>query len=137
LAPKVGTAERAHFYKWLVFLTNKIQADTMVHHYPEKHTADLSGTDAVKEQADHRLAAGFAVLEGALKDGPYLLGKQVSVCDVYLYMLCNWTRNLKTPPADFPRLRRLLDMISARGAVERACAKEGINPQRYAEKSSD
>ena len=42
LAPPHGSAERAHFYKWLVFLTNTIQTDSMANHYPEKHTTDLS-----------------------------------------------------------------------------------------------
>jgi len=36
LAPPVGTPQRAHFYKWLVWLTNTLQAALLVHFYPER-----------------------------------------------------------------------------------------------------
>src|SRR5258706_15496109 len=36
LAPAVGTSERAHFYKWLVWLTNTLQAALIVYFYPER-----------------------------------------------------------------------------------------------------
>ena len=74
LAPPLGSEERAHFYQWLALLTNTIQPDYMAYRHPEKHTSDASGTNSVREQAERRLEAGFAVLENALEAGPYLFG---------------------------------------------------------------
>ena len=34
LAPALGSAERAHFYKWLVWLTNTLQAALIPYFYP-------------------------------------------------------------------------------------------------------
>src|SRR5262249_37625943 len=36
LAPELGSAERAHFYKWLVYLTNSVQAEMLIYFYPER-----------------------------------------------------------------------------------------------------
>ncbi|MDH3412507.1 MAG: glutathione S-transferase, partial [Gammaproteobacteria bacterium] len=75
LLPAHGSPDRSHFYKWLIFLTNTIQPDYMAFRYPENYTADPSGIPAVRRQAELRLATGFAVLDGALHDNPYLVGQ--------------------------------------------------------------
>ena len=54
LAPPLRTPERSHFYKWLVFLTNTVQAEVMTYHYPENHTDDPAQEAAVKRIAAER-----------------------------------------------------------------------------------
>ncbi len=132
LAPAHGSADRAHFHKWLIYLTNTIQPDYMAFRYPEKYTADPDGLAAVRQQAERRLATGFAVLEGALGNDPYLVGGRYSACDAYLFMLCTWARRLANPPAALPALRRALDAVAVRPAVERAFSAEGLDPRAYA-----
>ena len=39
LAPPVGSAARAHFYQWMIYLTNTIQADAMLYFYPERYAS--------------------------------------------------------------------------------------------------
>jgi glutathione S-transferase len=48
LAPEVGSAERAHFYKWLVWCTNTLQATLIVYFYPERWM-DEGNTDGVAQ----------------------------------------------------------------------------------------
>src|SRR3954449_10226080 len=36
LAPALGTAARAHLYKWLIHLTNTVQAEMLTYFYPER-----------------------------------------------------------------------------------------------------
>ncbi len=132
LSPAQGSLDRSYFYQWLTFLTNTIQPDCMAFHYPEKYTADPSGISAVRQQAECRLAAGFSVLERALDDSPYLVGRRYSACDAYLLMLCTWARRLSNPPTELPRLRRSLDTVASRPAVERAYSAEGLDSHAYA-----
>jgi glutathione S-transferase len=123
----VATDERAHLYKWLMFLTNTIQPDFMQFHYPEKHTTDIGGIAAVKASAEVRLDAAYAVVNDALdRGGPYLLGDPISVADFYLLMLVGWGRSQKNPPAKLTAIRRCVDLVSARPAVRRAAATERI-----------
>jgi len=129
LVPTVGTGERAHLYKWLMFLTNTIQPDFLAFYYPAKHTTDADGIAAVKTAAERRLDAAYAVVNEALgKGGPYLLGETLSVADFYLLMLTRWGRAQTNQPKKLPNVRRCVDLVSDRPSVQRALATEGLNP---------
>jgi glutathione S-transferase len=129
LAPAVGTDERAHLYKWLMFLTNTIQPDFLAFYYPGKHTTDADGIDAVKTAAEGRLDAAYAVVNEALgKGGPYLLGETLSVADFYLLMLTRWGRAQRNQPKNLPHVRRCVDLVSERPSVQRTVAAEGLDP---------
>jgi glutathione S-transferase len=129
LAPPVGSAARAHFYKWLVHLTNTIQAELLVYFYPERWAADAGD---VRTHAEARLHAMFDRIEAALASGgPYLLGDAVSAADFYLLMLARWTRAMARPARDLPAIRRLVDRVAARPAASAALAAEGLTPPYY------
>ncbi len=126
LAPPLASPQRAQFYKWLMFLTNTIQADILAYYYPERYTTDPAGPDAVKAAADRRLTAWFGIVESALDPGPFLLGETYSAADPYLAMLVRWGRHLDDPPGRLPRLGRLCAAVLERPAVRRAIATEGL-----------
>jgi glutathione S-transferase len=130
LVPDVATGARAHLYKWLMFLTNTIQPDVMAFYYPERYTTDSRGTEAVVAAAEARLLTAFAVVDEELgRGGPYLLGNDISVADLFLLMVVRWGRNQKSPPAKtFAAIRRCAELVSARPAVRRAAATEGLDP---------
>ena len=129
LAPPVGSAQRAHFYKWLVFLTNTIQPDLMAFFYPDQHTTDPEGLAAVKTAAERRLDAAHAMMNVALGEtGPYLLGETLSAADFFLLMLARWGRFIANPPAKLTHIHRCVDLVSSRPAVERVLAREGLKP---------
>jgi glutathione S-transferase len=121
----MGTAERAHLYKWLMFLTNTIQPDFMAFYYPEKHTTDPGGLAAVRAAAEARLDAAYAVVNESLgRGGPFLLGEAPSVADFYLLMLTGWGRAQTNRPQDLPHIRLCTDLVSTRPSVRRALATE-------------
>ena len=126
LAPAVGTDDRAHFYKWLVYLTNTIQTEFLTFYYPERHTTDTTAIASVKAMADRRLCEMFEIVDKALEGRQYLVGDRVSAADFYLLMLARWGRNLSKPARDWPNVRRALDAVLARPAVQRAIEVEGI-----------
>ena len=125
---ELGSEERAHFYKWLVFLTNTVQAEVMTFHYPEDHTDDLGQVEAVRRIAAERTTKAWQILDGNLGPGPFVLGSHHSACDTYLFMLALWSRKLPTTPASLPRIRACLDATAARPALQRAFATEGMDP---------
>jgi glutathione S-transferase len=129
LAPPIGTRERAHFYKWLIFLTNTVQPDLMAFFYPDRHTTDAEGLGAVKAAAEKRLVAAHSMTNDALgESGPYLLGERVSAADFYLLMLVRWGRFLAAPPGRLAHIRRCVDLVSSRASVERVLEREGLKP---------
>ena len=137
LAPALGSAERAHFYKWLMWLTNTLQATLVVYFYPERWVKEgprqLDGMADLKEQAELKVGAlldqldsELARLESAIPL-PWLLGKQFSALDAYALMLCRWTRNFVSSPArQRTHLGPYLQRVLARPAVIRVFVAEGL-----------
>lgn len=127
LAPDLGTAERAQFYKWLIHLTNTVQAELLTYFYPERLVDDAKAAAQVKAHAEARIAGMFDRIEAALAaGGPYLLGARFSAADLYLLMVARWTRGMANPARNRPAIRRLLDRLIERPAVKRAYATEKI-----------
>ncbi len=128
LAPPLGTAGRAHFYKWLAWLTNTLQAALIVYFYPERWADDAAAIAQVKAHAEAKVGAMLDRLEAELArhGGPWLLGGAYSALDPYVLMLCRWTRGFARPARSLPRLGAYLQRMLARPAVQRAFAQEGL-----------
>ncbi len=136
LAPAVGTVARAHFYKWLMWLTNTLQATLIVYFYPERWVKDGDASRAaeLKAQAELKVDGLLAQLDAELARlevvgaSPWLVGGEFSAVDVYALMLCRWTRNFAstTPARGRPHVGPYLQRVLARPAVQRVFAAEGL-----------
>jgi glutathione S-transferase len=128
LAPQPGTAERATFYQWLIFLTNSLQEELMIYQYPDRLAGDDPKAMATVMRGAEKRASGFLdVIEDHLKaNGPFFLGDQVSAVDLYLVMLARWAQPMTKPPRSRPHVANLLDLVTSRPAVRRAYEAEGI-----------
>jgi glutathione S-transferase len=132
LAPRVGTVLRAHFYRWLVYLTNTLQSRILVGAYSERLSDDEGGAAAVQRHAREQVSESLDLLEKHLASGgPWLLGEQFSALDLYLFTLCRWTRNLPSPARARPNLKRLLEATISRPAVRRAHEQEELAAPFY------
>lgn len=134
LAPALGTAERAQFYKWLIWLTNTLQPALIAYYYPERWVdeGNAAGAAQVKAQAEARIGPLLDQLEAQLArhGGPWLLGQHYSAADPLAFMLCRWTRGFARPARSLPRLGDYLQRMLARPAVQQAIAVEGL-PQPW------
>ena len=133
LAPASGTAERATFYKWLMWMTNSLQATLIHYFYPDRMVAPGNAAGAAEVQAQARAKVGAyleqidAHLAAAATDGPWFLGRNYSVLDVYAFMLCRWTRGFNTRPArDFVHISQHMARVAQRPAVQRVVATEQL-----------
>jgi glutathione S-transferase len=135
LAPAVGTAERAHFYKWLMWLTNTLQATLITYFYPERlvYAGNAAGAAQVKAQAEIKVGVLLDQLDAELAKQallhpqPWLLGANYSAVDIYTLMICRWTRNFESKPArDRAHLGSYLQRILVRPAVVRAFEAEAL-----------
>ncbi len=126
LAPAFGTTERAHFYKWLIFMTNTIQPDILIYYYNARYTDDPKGGPALKQATEKRLVGWFEIIEDALGDGPWFMGKDYSLLDIYLLMVARWGRYLSTPPRNMPKINAIARRALERPAVKAAIAEEAI-----------
>ncbi len=135
LAPAPGTAARAHFYKWLMWLTNTLQTTLITYFYPERwvNVGNDSGVLQVKAQAEIKAGLLLDQLDAELARNlqthaqPWLLGAHYSAVDIYTLMLCRWTRNFASKPArDREHLGPYLQRVLARPAVVKAFEAEQL-----------
>jgi len=127
LAPAIGSAGRARFYKWLAWLTNTLQAALIIYFYPERWADDAAAIAQVKAHAESKVGAMLDQLDAELaRGGPWLLGADFTAVDLYALVLCRWTRGFGRPARSLPQLGPYLQRVLARPAVQRAFATEGI-----------
>jgi glutathione S-transferase len=125
LAPLLGSTQRAHFYKWLVWSTNTVQAN-LIHYFYGDRLVDAGNAAAVAQIKRHVQAKVGECLRQideqlARSGGPWMLGAA--------YMLCRWTRNFSAQPArSYPHIAPFLQRMLARPAVQRTMAAEGLEP---------
>lgn len=134
LIPALGTAERAHCYKWLLWMTNTLQATLMLYFYPERFLNDgnTGAAEEIRLHAEIKVGALLEQLEAELArhGGPWLLGSRYSVLDPFCMMLCRWTRGFTkvTRARDRTQLGPYLRRMLERPAVQRALATEKLEP---------
>ena len=128
LAPALGTAARAHFYKWLMWLTNTLQATLIVYFYPERWADSPDAVKQVKAHAEAKVGVMLDQLDAELARhaGPWLLRPTFSAVDAYALMLCRWTRGFPRPARDLPQLGPYLQRVLARPATQRVFEHEGL-----------
>ena len=128
LAPLSGTPQRAQFYKWLVWLTNTLQATLIVYFYPERWGDTADAIAQVKAHAEARVGSLLDQLDAELArhGGPWLLGTSFSAVDAYALTLCRWTRGFTRPARSLPQLGRYLTRALARPASQRVFERERL-----------
>ena len=131
LVPALGTPARAHFYKWLAWLTNTLQASLVIYFYPERWMGpgNVAGAAELKAQAEAKVGGLLDQLDAELArhGGPWFSGADYSALDAYALMLCRWTRNFASPPArERAHLAPWLQRVLARPAVIRAFHTEQL-----------
>lgn len=131
LIPPLRSADRAQCYRWLIYLTNTVQAELMHYFYPERLGAEQA--EALKQRVTARLMPMLDILDAQIEKsgGPYLLGVQYTIADIFLFMMCRWTRAMPNPARNRPHLAAFLQMMVQRPAMMRVYAKEQLPNPKY------
>jgi glutathione S-transferase len=135
LAPPLGSRQRAQFYKWLVWLTNTMQAYLIHYFYGERlvDAGNAEGVLQVKAHAQARVAGCLEQIDSHLAHtGPWMMGAAHSALDPYTWMLCRWTRGFAVKPArEYPHIKPFLDRLLERPAVQRVIEREKLAPPLF------
>jgi glutathione S-transferase len=127
LMPAIGDPKRAQYLQWLSYLNNTLQTELLIYYYPQRHTDDLSGADAVKSAQGKRIAQVLAILDNHLGQSNYMLGDQISICDYFLFMLLEWSMPIEQPPTSFGNLKLFIQNMLADPHINAVCDIEQID----------
>ncbi len=117
LAPAPGTPERAQHDRWLIFLAVNVNEAGQRMNYAERFTTDTDGRQGVEEAARAYMDRHFGIFEEALGNGPYFFGDDLSMLDIYVWMLSQWPGNATWFKANCPGIGRLAGAVKARPKI--------------------
>lgn len=128
LMPKPGGADRGAFLQWLFWLTNTLQEDLQHWWHADNYLDSEAARHEMKIVSERRLGRMFSQIESHLAaTGPHMLGEGFSAIDIFLVMLCRWTRAMAVPATSYPHLNRLIGLVTARPAWVAMMQAEGID----------
>ena len=119
LAPGRDSAERYKLLEWLNFITTELHKNFSPLFQP-------AIPDEVKNFFKDRLMAKLKYIESQLAGRDYLLGKQFTVADGYLFVMLAWADRLKLDLSGFSNLMAYKARVAARPKVQEALTKEGL-----------
>ena len=85
---------------------------------------DPAAIKEMQRKAPQAVGDAFALIEGGMLEGPWVMGSAYTICDAYLFTLAQW---LEGDGVDLSRLPRVLEhrsRVAARPAVKKAIAEE-------------
>lgn len=119
LAPARDSAERYKLLEWLNFITTELHKN-----FGPMFSPVLA--DDAKAFFKDRVMGKFKYIDGALAGNDYLMGKQFTVADGYLFTMLSWAERMKFDLSALPNLLAYKARVGARPAVQEALVKEGL-----------
>jgi glutathione S-transferase len=119
LAPGRDTTERYKLQEWLNFISSEVHKS-----FGPLFSPVLA--DDAKAFFKDRVMGKFKYVDGALAGRDYLMGKQFTVADGYLFTILTWADNMKFDLSAMPNLVAYKDRVAARPMVKEALTKEGL-----------
>ena len=119
LAPARDSAERYKLLEWLNFTTTELHKNFSPLFQP-------AIPDEVKAFFKDRIMGKFKYADGKLAGQDYLMGKQFTVADGYLFVMLKWAERTGMDLSALKNLAAFKDRVGARPKVQEALTKEGL-----------
>jgi glutathione S-transferase len=119
LAPARDSAERYKLLEWLNYVSTELHKN-----FGPMFSPVLS--DDAKAFFKDRVMGKFKYLEGQLAGRDFLMGKQFTVADGYLFTMLTWAERMKFDLSAMPNLLAYKARVGARPKVQEALTKEGL-----------
>jgi glutathione S-transferase len=119
LAPSRDSVERYKLLEWLTYINGELH----------KNIGPLFNpmlSDEAKTVFKGRAMGKFKYVDSQLAGRDYLLGKQFTVADGYLYVMLRWAEGMKFDLSGLNDLLAYKDRVAARPKVQEALVKEGL-----------
>ena len=119
LAPARDSADRYKLLEWLNFITTELHKN-----FGPMFSPVLA--DEAKAFFKDRVMGKFKYVDGELAGKDYLMGKQFSVADGYMFTMLSWAERMKWDLAHLSNLMAYKARVAARPKVQEALTKEGL-----------
>ena len=119
LAPAANSPERYKLQEWLTYINGELHKNIGPLFNPAL-------SDDAKGVFKDRAMGKFKYLETRLAGRDYLMGKEFTVADGYLFTMLTWAERMKFDMSGLPNLTAYKTRVAARPKVQEALTKEGL-----------
>ena len=119
LAPARDSAERYRLQEWLNFITSEL-------HKNFSPLFQLAFPEEVKNFFKDRIMGKFKYADSKLAGQDYLMGKQFTVADGYLFVMLKWAERTGMDLSALKNLAAFKDRVAVRPNVQAALKMEGL-----------
>jgi glutathione S-transferase len=119
LAPARDSAERYKLLEWLNFITTELHKSFSPLFQP-------AIPDDVKSFFKDRIMGKLKYADSKLAGQDYLMGKQFTVADGYLFVMLKWAERTGLDVSALTNLMAFKDRVAARPKVQEALTREGL-----------
>ena len=85
---------------------------------------DPAAIKEMQRKVPETVGAAFALIENGMLEGPWVMGKDYSICDGYLFTMAQWLEGNGVDLSKLPRVMEHRARVAERPAVKRALAQE-------------
>src|SRR5579871_682650 len=119
LAPAAHSAERYKLQEWLTYINGELHKNIGPLFNPAL-------SDDAKSVFKDRALGKFKYVDGQLAGKDYLMGKQFTVADGYLFVMLAWADRMKFDLSGLSNLKAYQARVAARPGVQAALKMEGL-----------
>jgi glutathione S-transferase len=119
LAPARDSAERYKLQEWLTYINSELHKNIGPMFSPVL-------SDDAKAFFKDRATGKFKYVDGQLAGKDYLMGKQFTVADGYMFTMLSWADRMKFDLSGLSNLKAYQARVGARPKVQEALTKEGL-----------
>jgi GST-like protein len=112
LVPSPGSAERADFLRWLIFLVVNVYPTFTYGDEPARFVPDTAARDGFRAAVDAYAQRLYCLLEAAAR-GPWFLGERFSALDIYVAVMTRWRPRRAWFAEHAPRLHEIATRVDA------------------------
>ncbi len=91
LSPPIDSPRRPAFLRWMAFVSSSIYALYWVRDVPGRVVDGEAAQAQVKTRLAERIVRGWGLMEAGITPGPWLLGEDLTVLDLYVTVVSRWT----------------------------------------------
>ncbi|KTD40985.1 glutathione transferase GstA [Legionella parisiensis] len=119
LLPSVGDLTRYHTLEWLNYVATELHKTAGMFFYPnlndETKSIFMSIINVKLKHVNERLASG-----------PYLMGKEFTLPDAYLFVIIRWTHYFKMDLSAYKHIEKFMSIVAERPAIVTSLQQEKL-----------
>ncbi|KAB8038727.1 glutathione transferase GstA [Silvanigrella paludirubra] len=126
LLEKQGTFERNETMSWVAFVASDLQKAFTPFFHAKNITASETNQKEIIDFYTKKLHDLLSYIEDKLTNKEYIMGKNFTIADAYLFTILGWTKWVKINTKDHKNITNYMKRVYDRPAVQKVLNKEGL-----------